>query len=201
VGWLQEHIAEKEKKAFEDIGKPLRKGDAAGVQKTFSKIFEHLSYFSFDPPHPKKVYQAFLFGLLLSDFGGIPGSYVVDMEREAGFGRYDVRCWSIHHDHPIEIIIGLKSVSHSTKNENENRVRRAKQELEKHMDQQLKITMDQLDSRAYYRKCRDYITTMHEFGICFAGKLCVVESRTRTRARNGTEWTVEAHAFPAAQFE
>jgi hypothetical protein len=203
VNWLREFIKENEKENFKDIGKlldPLSQGDAAGAQNALSKILlEHFSYFSFDTSFPKEVYQAFLFGLLLSDFGGEPGSYVVDMEKEAGYGRYGFRCWPTGQDQQIEIILELKAVSLSKKNKKKNRVRKTKKELEKHMDQQLKITMDQLDSREYHRKCRNYVTTVHEFGICFAGELCVAGSRTRTR--DGTNWTVEDHTFPGAQFE
>jgi hypothetical protein len=203
VVWLREFIEKKEKKNFKDIKKlldSLRQGDAMGAQKALSKILlDHLSYFSFDTSFPQKVYHLFLFGLLLSDFGGIPGSYVVDMEKEAGYGRYDIRCWPTHKDHPVEIIIELKAVSLSKKNKNQNRVMKTKEELERHMDQQLKIAMDQLNDRQYYRKSQNYVTTVHEFGICFAGKLCIIGSRTRTR--DETDWTVEGDTFPGAQFQ
>jgi hypothetical protein len=42
---------------------------------------------------------------------------------------------------------------------------------------------------------------VHEFGICFAGKLCVAGSRTRRRAGAGAAWTVETHNVPSAQFQ
>jgi hypothetical protein len=63
--------------------------------------------------------------------------------------------------------------------------------------------MDQLDSDEYYRKSHNSVTTVHEFAICFAGNLCAVGSRTRTRTRtmDGTDWTVENHTFPGAQFQ
>jgi hypothetical protein len=91
-------------------------------------------------------------------------------------------------------------VSLSKKNKNKRRVKKTK-ELEKHMDQQLTIAMDQLESREYYRKPPAHITTVHEFGICFTGKLCVAGSRTRRRAGAGAAWTVETRNIPKAHFE
>jgi hypothetical protein len=180
----------------------LLQGDAAEAQKSLSKLLlQHLSYFSSGSSHPETVYQMFLFGLLLSEFGGKSESYVVDMEKEVGYGRYDIRCWPTHRDHKTEIIIELKAVSLSKKSKN-RRVKKSKKELEKYMNGQLETTMEQLESRAYYLQSREYVTTVHEFGICFAGKLCVVGSRTRTReGTDGAGWTVTKWTTPGAQFQ
>ena len=102
--------------------------------------------------------------------------------------------------HKTEIIIELKAVSLSKKI-NDKRVMKTKNELEKHMKKQLEIAMDQLESRQYYLKSRDYVTTVHEFGICFAGTLCLVGSRTRTRKKDGADWTGEKCTVPSAQFQ
>jgi len=166
---------------------------------TSNLLLEHFSYFLFDPSLPEKVYHAFLFGLLLSEFGG--KSYMVDVEKEAGYGRYDIRCSPSLQNHPIAIIIELKAVSLSKKNKSKKRVKKTKEELETHMGRQLTIAMDQLESRKYYCKSPAYITTVHEFGICFAGRLCATRSRTRKRAEVGGDWTVEDHSVSSAQFE
>ena len=203
MGWLREFIREKEKGSFGDVRtllNPLLQGDAAEAQKALSKLLlEHFSYFLFDASLPEEVYQAFLFGLLLSEFGG--KSYAVDIEKEAGYGRYGIRCWPTLQNHPIETTIELKAVSLSKKNRNKRRVKKTKKELEKNTDQQLTIAMGQLESREYYCKSPAHITTVHEFGICFVGKLCVAGSRTRRRAGAGADWTVENHSVPSAQFE
>ena len=76
-----------------------------------------------------------------------------------------------------------------TKKKGHKRVKKTKTELENDMKKQLDKAMEQLESRQYYLKCRDYVTTVHEFGICFAGRLCLVQRRTRKKTQ--AVWTVE----------
>jgi hypothetical protein len=120
------------------------------------------------------------------------------MEKEAAYGRYDIRCWSPLRELQTEIIIELKAVSLSKKQKNK-RVKKTKEELEKHMGQELNTAMEQLESRAYYLTAGEQVTTVHEFGICFAGKLCVVGARTRIK--DGTDWIVTDCTVPDAQFQ
>jgi hypothetical protein len=69
------------------------------------------------------------------------------------------------------------------------------------MRQQLNTAMEHLESRAYYLTSGKHVTTVHEFGICFAGKLCVVGVRTRTRIKDGTNWIATDCTVPGAQFQ
>ncbi|PVF97059.1 hypothetical protein CPB86DRAFT_786397, partial [Serendipita vermifera] len=195
VSWLRDFVEEKDPENFNVIKTlfdPFFEGNAAEAQKAFSKLLlEPFSCLLYASSLPEKVYQVFLFGLFLYGFG--KKSHVVDMEKEAGFGRYGIRYSptvpqpSIRNQQP-EIIIKLKAVSLSKKEKN-RRVKKTRKELENHMDRKLKGVMEKLDSRAYYLKSGEHVITVHEFAICFAGRLCVVGSRTR--AKDGTSWTVK----------
>lgn len=86
-----------------------------------------------------------------------------------------------------------------TKKKGHKRVKKTKTELENDMKKQLDKAMEQLQSRRYYLKSPDYVTTVYEFGICFAGRLCLV--RRRTRKKTQEVWTVEDDYMVPPQFQ
>jgi len=173
-------------------------GDAEQIQKALSTLLlNHFPYFLSSSTILEKVYQVFLYGLLLCL---TTKGYVVNVEQEAGHGRYDIRCQQTIGDNSKAIIIELKAVPLTVRTRIARR-KRTKKQLEKHMEVQLLAAMNQLEERQYYSSLESHITTVHEYGICFAGKLCVVGSRTRTRGDSAMDWVVAPTKVSGAHFE
>ena len=65
----------------------LLSGDEVGFEGRLQRlVVNSLSYFDVAGRTPEAVYQAFLLGLLVQ----LDATHIVDANREAGFGRYDV---------------------------------------------------------------------------------------------------------------
>jgi len=161
VDWLSEHIAKKEgnpeaPKMIKSLLDPLMEGDAEQIQKALSTLLlNHFSYFSSSSTVLEKVYHAFLYGLLLCLTAK---GYVVNVEQEAGYGRYDTRCQKTIGGNSKAIIIELRAVPLTVR----TRIARKKKteiQLEKDMEVQLLAAMNQLEERQYYSSLESHITT------------------------------------------
>ena len=83
--WLDEGLG-----ADSEVGalcQSLLSGDEVGFEGRLQRlVVNSLSYFDVGGRTPEAVYQAFLVGLLVQ----LDATHIVDANREAGFGRYDV---------------------------------------------------------------------------------------------------------------
>jgi len=74
-------------KEVDALCRSLLSGDEVGFEGRLQRlVVNSLSYFDVGGRTPEAVYQAFLVGLLVQ----LDATHVVDANREAGFGRYDV---------------------------------------------------------------------------------------------------------------
>ena len=120
--------------------------------------------------------------------------------QEAGYGRYDIRCQKTIGDNSKAIIIEVTAVALTVKTRL-TRKKKTKIQLEMDMEVQLLAAMNQLEERQYYSSLESHIPTVHEFGICFAGKLCVVGSRTQARGDSAMDWVVAPTKVSGAHFK
>lgn len=74
-------------KEVDALCRSLLSGDEVGFEGRLQRlVVNSLSYFDVGGRTPEAVYQAFLVGLLVQ----LDATHIVDANREAGFGRYDV---------------------------------------------------------------------------------------------------------------
>ena len=168
----------------------LVNGDAKTFQARFTASFqEHLVLFCV-LRHKEKVYQALCFMLIFLLFND---GYKVKMEEEEdGLGRSDITAHPQSLPFLISLIFEIKAVSTHRKR-GKQRIVKSIDNLKKNLERAAAAALQQIEQRQYRAKAPLHTTQLHEYGIAFAGKFCVMAVRTFQREAGTDCWKEVGH--------
>jgi hypothetical protein len=158
INWINESKFENDK--LQMMLKALVEGDIKNFENILSSfVLETLSYFDTEKKNVEKVYQAFILGMLVN----LSEDYVINSERESGYGRYDVAV--IPKDKSkLAVIMEFKTIDDFN---NETK------------DQALDSAIDQLDERKYETAIiKQGVKNIKKLAVVFDGKRCWVKERS-----------------------
>jgi len=162
-------------------------GDAGNFQVRFTAFLqEHLSLFCV-PQHKEKVYQALSFMLIYLLFDTADRRYDVKMEQDDSFGRTDITAHPRMPDCLVSLVFKIKRVATHGKICGKRTLKSAdclRTELKCAVDDALQ----QIQLRQYRARAPLHTRKIHEYGLAFAGKFCVVAVRTFQREIDAGDW-------------
>jgi PD-(D/E)XK nuclease superfamily len=168
--------------------KIIMDGDAGKFQATFTAFLqEHLSLFCV-PRHQEKVYQALSFMLIYSLFDTADRRYNVRMEQDDGFGRSDITAHPRTLDCLVSLVFEIKRVATHSKKSHGKRQLKSADRLRTELIHATDDALEQIQQRQYRARAPLHTRTIHEYGLAFAGKFCVVAVRTLQRKIDAGDW-------------
>lgn len=145
--WFEQNNARKE---ITDLQKAILKNDKELVQLILNQLMKKsISYFE----NVENFYHGFVLGLLV-DMGE---NYIVESNRESGYGRYDMKIEK--KDGSIGIILEFKTVKEEEK-----------------MEEMAEKALEQIEKNEYYLDMKERgITHILKYGIAFNNKKAVIK--------------------------
>ena len=146
--WFEQNKARKE---ILDLQQAILKNDKELVEIILNQIMaKSISYFE----NVENFYHGFVLGLLV-DMGE---NYIVESNRESGYGRYDMKIEK--KDGSIGVILEFKTVNEEEK-----------------MEEMAEKALEQIQEKQYYIDMKDRgIKTILEYGIAFNNKKAVIKN-------------------------
>jgi len=154
--WIENTCGTNMGKMLNELYELLEKGTYEGFAESLKEYIEGtMSYLDIGGREPERVYKAFLLGILSIAING----YVVESERESGYGRLDVVVY------PKERKYGHYAAIFEVK----------RVEKGENLETFAKQALDQIRERKYYSKMRDLGYKVIGFGVVFCGKKVAIE--------------------------
>jgi len=159
-GWFKT-----EKVTYNNFIDGMLNGEYEQMEETLSEL--SLAMFSsFDAGkkpsilQPERFYHGFVLGLLVD----MKDKYIVDSNKESGYGRYDIMIKPRDVKKGVGIIIEFKVFS---------------PRKEKNLDETVKSALKQIEEKKYEQKLRqEGIEKIYKYGIAFKGKECRIGMST-----------------------
>ena len=145
--WFDQNNARKE---IEDLQRAILRDDKELVELILNQLMKKsISYFE----NVENFYHGFVLGLLV-DMGE---NYIVESNRESGYGRYDMKIEK--KDGSIGIILEFKTVKEEEK-----------------MEEMAEKALEQIEKNEYYLDMKERgITNVLKYGIAFNNKKAVIK--------------------------
>ena len=186
--WLKAHLRETvDSSTLAGMHKILMDGNALEFQATFTAfVQEHLSLFCVSQ-HKEKVYQALCFALFFA-LSDTSDRYEIKMEQGHGHGRTAI---TVHPQTPscvLSLVFEIKRVATHSSSGGKKRKLKSTDRLKKELSRATDDALQQIEQRQYRAQAPADARKIHEYGLAFAGKICVAVVRTLQREVDDGDW-------------